>query len=74
METKVVHYPKLGIFKAFFKSPKAYHWGTFRDIKGQYLEFKEAEQAIDYCEQQMGAAKERDNAVTIWQSVPEKNL
>lgn len=74
METKVVHYPTRGHYTALFKSPKATHWATFKDIDGNHLNFEHPEQAIQYCEEMMENARQRHNARTIWQSTPEKNI
>lgn len=71
METKVVVYPKKNEIKAFFKSPKADKWGTFRDTDGFHLIFGDVYSAISYCESEMEGAKDRGNARTVWTSKPD---
>jgi hypothetical protein len=68
METKVVVYPNRGEIKAFFKSPKATNWGTFKNAKGEHILFDTEALAIQYCCEKMLLNKERGNARTVWRS------
>jgi hypothetical protein len=71
MEIKVVEYPSLSISRIYFKSPKAYMWGTVKDKEtGDPAEFTNINAAIEQAQKLDRACKEKGNARVIWRNKP----